>query len=108
MCDFEVPSDHKDSSLLQLFDTADPNIAGLEANLVLAEDVKLCELNKQTGVTLAEEEALNLMEELQFGELSLFKGYEYLSEVLPRIGDDEQLSLVEAPESSDLRTRYPG
>lgn len=107
LCDFEVPSDHTDSSLLQLFDSSDPNIAGLEATLVLSEDVKLCELNEQTGVTLAEEEALNLMEELQFGELSLFKGYEYLSEVLPRIGDDEQLSLVEAPESSDLRTRYP-
>lgn len=113
-CLFEVSTDHTDASFLQKLERqpgdaeeADPlpeEKAGLEATLEL--HVPLCDADEQDGVPETEAESFLFMMQNGMGELSKYKGYEYVRDLLPTVTSESFLALGEATGSEDLRDRF--
>lgn len=111
-CLFEVSTDHTDASFLQKLDRQpgdaeeeDPlpeEEAGLEATLEL--HVPLCDADQVDGVPESEAESFMFMMQNGMGELSKYKGYEYVRDLLPKVTSASLMS-VAGPEE-DLRTRF--
>lgn len=106
-CDFEIPSDHRSpASLLQTTKQQyGPEVPqGTQAVLVMSES--LCDSWSKDGVSVLESNIVNLMDTMTFGELSRYKGYEHVNEMLPKI-DNISTSFAETMSSSDFRDRFP-
>lgn len=81
---------------------------GLKAVLVLSDAVQLCEIHLKDSMSEEEMKTLELMDVMGFGELSRYKGFGYLNEILPQIGElPNSLLSIETAESMDARTKYP-
>jgi len=114
-CLFEVSTDHTDASFLQKLERqpgdaeeADPlpeEEAGLEATLEL--HVPLCDADEQDGVPETEAESFLFMMQNGMGELSKYKGYEYVRDLLPTVTSESFLALGEGSGSEDLVHRFP-
>jgi len=115
-CLFEVSTDHTDASFLQKLErkSTDDEVddplpeekAGLEATLEL--HVPLCDADETDGVPESEAESFLFMMQNGMGELSRYKGYEYVRDLLPTVTSDIFLELGEASGSEDLRSRFSG
>jgi len=113
-CLFEVSTDHTDASFLQKLDRQpgdaeeeDPlpeEKAGLEATLEL--HVPLCDADSVDGVPESEAESFMFMMQNGMGELSKYKGYEYVRDLLPLVTSESFVALGKAGASEDLRTRF--
>jgi len=114
-CLFEVSTDHKDASFLQKLERQPTNAedtdplpeekAGLEATLEL--HVPLCDADEKDGVPETEAESFMFMMQNGMGELSKYKGYEYVRGLVPLVNSQRFLQLGKAAESEDLRSRFP-
>jgi len=114
-CLFEVSTDHTDASLLQklerkhvdaeLDDPLPEEKAGLEATLEL--HVPLCDADETDGVTETEAESFMFMMQNGMGELSRYKGYEYVRDLVPTVTSEIFLQRGAAASSVDLRDRFP-
>lgn len=110
-CLFEVSTDHTDASFLQRLqrktgdaeedDPLPEEEAGLEATLEL--HVPLCDADETDGVPESEAEAFMFMMQNGMGELSKYKGYEYVRDLLPRV---TAASFLAPANSEDLRDRF--
>jgi len=115
-CLFEVSTDHTDASFLQKLErkSTDDEVddplpeekAGLEATLEL--HVPLCDADETDGVPESEAESFMFMMQHGMGELSRYKGYEYVRDLLPTVTSDIFLELGEAGGSEDLRDKFSG
>lgn len=113
-CAFEVTDDHTDASFTQLKSLQDPadddplpeEEDGLVATLIL--HVPLCDAADEDGVTDQEANAMMFLEENGMGELSRYKGYEWVNKVLPTVNSASLLQAGHSVASSvDLRQQFP-
>jgi len=111
-CLFEVSTDHTDASFLQRLqrqpgaaEEEDPlpeEEAGLEATLEL--HVPLCDADEEDGVPETEAESFMFMMQHGMGELSKYKGYEYVRSLVPLVTAASFLGV--ADDEVDLRSRF--
>jgi len=112
-CDFEVPDEDNSTNSTSLLQTRrlsqDPafgsEVKGLVATLRMHEH--LCESHEHDGPDISTEDkkVTELMEMRAFGELSLYKGYEHINEMLPTI-EDIPTNFAQTTESADFRSSF--
>lgn len=97
-CQWQTEKTPHNNALLQ----HDPVAQELKG--VLSMEEPLCQAGEQSSVSEADARDLNLVSQRSFGELSRYKGYEWLRNAFPRV--HVPLS-ADTPSSYDIRQTYP-
>jgi len=102
-CHWHVSENHTDATLVQI-ENKDP-VGKPDAHLIgrIHMKVDMCEVDEANSVEPEEARNLGLLQQYSFGELSRYKGYEWMIYELPHV----RVETRTAPSSYDIRTVYP-